>query len=61
LEDDFLLVILNFTANAPVFALPNDLPVENSASLIANYPVDGDEDIRQLTLRPFEARVYRLR
>lgn len=61
LEDDCLLVILNFTANTPVFVLPDDLSAENSASLIANYPVDGAEDIRQLTLRPFEARVYRLR
>ena len=61
LQDDRLLVILNFTAGAPVFVLPEDLPAHNTALLIANYSVDAAEDIRQLTLRPFEARVYRLR
>jgi oligo-1,6-glucosidase len=60
LNDDCLLVILNFTANTPVFVLPDDLPAGNPVLLIANYPTDGEEDIRQLTLRPFEARVYRL-
>jgi oligo-1,6-glucosidase len=60
LEHDRLLVILNFSANRPVFTLPGDLPRENPALLIANYPVEVAEDIRQLTLRPFEARVYRL-
>ncbi len=61
LEDERLLVILNFTANTPVFALPDDLPADNPTLLIANYPVDTAEDIRRLNLRPFEARVYRLR
>ena len=28
--------------------------------LIGNYDVDPAEDIRDFTLRPFEARVYRL-
>jgi len=53
-------VILNFTANASVFGLPDDLPARDAELLIANYPVDAAEDLRQLTLRPFEARVYRL-
>lgn len=61
LEDERLLVILNFTANTPVFALPDDLPADNPTLLIANYPVDTAEEIRRLNLRPFEARVYRLR
>jgi oligo-1,6-glucosidase len=60
LEEDRLLVILNFTANRPVFTLPEDLPWENPALLIANYPVAAAKDIRPLMLRPFEARVYRL-
>ena len=61
LEDERLLVILNFTANTPVFALPDDLPADNPTLLIANYPVDTAEEIRRLNLHPFEARVYRLR
>ena len=61
LEDERLLVILNFTRGAPVFVLPEGLPAHDAALLIANYSVDATEDIRQLTLRPLEARVYRLR
>ena len=60
LEDERLLVILNFTASTPVFTLPDDLPAGNPELLIANYPVDAAEDIREVKLRPFEARVYRL-
>jgi oligo-1,6-glucosidase len=61
LDDDRLLVILNFTADTPVFVPPEDLPADEPELLIANYPVDVAEGIRNLTLRPFEARVYRLR
>lgn len=61
LADDRLLVILNFTATTPVFALPEGLPAGDPELLIANYPVAAAEDIRQVTLQPFEARVYRLR
>lgn len=60
LENDRLLVILNFTATAPVFMLPDHLPVIGAAVLIANYPVEAGEDLRQVRLRPFEARVYRI-
>jgi oligo-1,6-glucosidase len=60
-DDDRLLVILNFTTTAPVFRLPEGLPADHPELLIANYPVEATEDIRRVTLRPFEARVYRLR
>lgn len=61
LDDDRLLVILNFTAGTPNFVLPDDLPADSPTLLIANYPVDAAQNIRQLSLRPWEARVYRLR
>ena len=60
LEGDRLVVILNFTDNTPVFNLPEHLPPGNPELLIANYPVEESRDIRQFTLRPYEARVYRL-
>lgn len=60
LEDERLLVILNFTPNTPVFNLPAHIPVSKFVLLIGNYPVDPAEDIRQFRLRPFEARVYHL-
>jgi oligo-1,6-glucosidase len=58
--DDRLLVILNFTANQPVFALPSEIEYSATDLMIANYEIDAAEDIALLTLRPYEARVYRL-
>jgi oligo-1,6-glucosidase len=57
---DRLLVILNFTANRPVFALPAGIAYSGKDLAISNYEVDPAEDIALLTLRPYEARVYRL-
>jgi oligo-1,6-glucosidase len=61
LQNDRLLVVLNFTRNTPVFALPSHIRFTDKELLISNLAVDPAEDIRLLTLRPFEARVYRLR
>jgi oligo-1,6-glucosidase len=55
-----LLVILNFSRGTPLFELPPEVGFASSNLLIANYPVVPGEDIRRLTLRPYEARVYRL-
>lgn len=61
LEDDRLLVILNFSRNSPVFYLPANISYSNAELLISNYNVDINENTHQITLRPFEARVYRLK
>lgn len=61
LDNDRLLVILNFTADTPAFVPPSTLAFTGKQLLIANYEVDSAEDIQTLTLRPYEARVYRLR
>ena len=60
LDDDRLLVILNFSTNTPEFHLPEDISCTTSELLISNYAVEAG-DIHQITLRPYEARVYRLR
>jgi oligo-1,6-glucosidase len=60
LKDDRLLVILNFTKGKPIFVLPTHIPIANHVLLVSNYKADPAEDIRQFTLRPFEARVFRL-
>ncbi len=60
LDSDRLLVMLNFGLGTPEFALPTDIRSSDAALLISNYAVDPTEDIRHLTLRPYEARVYRL-
>lgn len=59
LDEDRLLVILNFSGNTPVFELPKNISFKSHELLISNYKVDAD-DIRKFTLRPYEARVYRL-
>jgi len=60
LDADRLLVILNFSTESPVFNLPETISFSTSELLISNYKVDSGEYIRQFTLRPYEARVYRL-
>jgi oligo-1,6-glucosidase len=60
LDDDRLLVLLNFSSEAPIFALPSGLPDGGQELLISNYEVDPGQPIAKLTMRPWEARVYRL-
>ncbi len=59
LDVERLLVVLNFSKNSPVFEAPADLAYGSAELLIGNYPVDSG-DVRRFTLRPYEARVYRL-
>jgi oligo-1,6-glucosidase len=61
LDNDRLLVILNFTEDTPGFKLPGSIHFSTTELLINNYDVDPAEDIRSFTLQPFETRVYRLR
>lgn len=61
LEADRLLVILNVSRQAPVFHLPEQFRFTSAELMINNYEVDSNQDIHQIPLRPFEARVYRLR
>jgi oligo-1,6-glucosidase len=61
LDEERLLVILNFSKNTPVFDLPENISFSSQELLISNYDVQPNEDIHQITLRPYEARVYRLR
>ena len=61
LSDDRLLVMLNFSSAQPVFELPESVHYSDKSLLISNYPVEASEDIHRLTLRPYEARVYRLK
>ncbi len=60
LEEERLLVMLNFSQETPLFALPEEIHFTKSQLMIGNYPVDPLENIHQLRLRPYEARVYQL-
>ncbi|HRQ39190.1 MAG TPA: alpha-glucosidase [Chloroflexota bacterium] len=60
LDEERLLVMLNFSADTAVFTLPPHISFTDKDLLISNYEVSTADDIRLLTLHPFEARVYRL-
>jgi len=59
-QGERLLVILNFSRETPIVELPADLLEANYEAVIGNYPIDpGTPDGSRL--RPWEARVYRVR
>lgn len=60
LGDECLLVVLNFSTSSPVFELPAGMSAKAGALLISNYAADEAEPVAHFTLRPYEARVYRL-
>lgn len=59
LEGDRVLVILNFFEEESIFSY--DLKFDSSELLISNYRVEGRDSFNKLKLRPYEARVYRLK
>jgi oligo-1,6-glucosidase len=61
LGDERLLVVCNFSGDTPVFSLPADIAFDSAEPVIANFDVPAGVDLRALPLRPWEARVYRLR
>ena len=60
LDAERLLIILNFSAETPLFELPAGISFSARELLISNYAVDEAAPIAALALRPYEARVYRL-
>jgi len=61
LKEETLLVITNFSSENPGFNLPTDLSFEKKDLLISNYEVEETEDIVEIALKPYEARVYLLK
>jgi alpha-glucosidase len=61
LKNEKILVMTNLFSQEADFILPMNLTFESTELLISNYEVNHDEDIQKITLRPHEARVYRLR
>ncbi|WP_144506715.1 oligo-1,6-glucosidase [Bacillus mycoides] len=55
-----LLVIANFTADECVFELPEDIVYSEAELLIHNYDVENVL-IENITLRPYEAMVFKLK
>ncbi|NIK76662.1 oligo-1,6-glucosidase [Paenibacillus castaneae] len=61
LDNDLILVICNFSQEIVRFDLPADITFKEKELLIANYEVDSGEEIASFNLKPYEARVYRLK
>ena len=60
LNKDRLLIILNFFSSQTIFNLPANINYQEKELLISNYNVEEKEDIKNIYLRPYEARVYKL-
>ncbi|EOP85018.1 oligo-1,6-glucosidase [Bacillus cereus HuB4-4] len=58
--DEKLLVIANFTADESVFEMPEDISYSESELFIHNYDVEIGS-IDNITLRPYEAIVFKLK
>ena len=60
LNKERLLIILNFFSSQTIFNLPTNINYQEKELLISNYDVEEKEDIKNIYLRPYEARVYKL-
>jgi len=60
LENERVLVTLNFTGENTSFTMPKSISFSQANLLLANYEVSPAEDIHNISLRPYEARVYQL-
>ncbi|WP_077619986.1 glycoside hydrolase family 13 protein [Bacillus sinesaloumensis] len=60
LVDEKVLVVLNFAKEYSLFTLPKDCSYKTQELLISNYDVDQNDSIKEIELKPYEARVYRL-
>jgi alpha-glucosidase len=59
LQDETFLIITNLFPDEAEFTMPANLQANKAELCINNYPVQTDGDINTMTLRPYEARVYR--
>lgn len=60
-ENEKILVMTNLFPQEAGFILPVNLPFKSPELLISNYEVNEEEAIQNINLRPYEARVYRLK
>jgi oligo-1,6-glucosidase len=56
-----LLVLANFSGEPATIEVPDADRWKGAELVLANYPVNAVEDIQRLSLRPWEARAYRMR
>jgi alpha-glucosidase len=61
LDNETVLVMTNLFAEEAEFTLPKSLKEKSSELVLSNYEVNLEEDINEVTLKPYEARVYKLK
>lgn len=50
----------NFTGDMTRFVLDEKIEFNWKELLISNYDIDGNEQIDNIDLRPYESRIYKL-
>ena len=60
LDQDGLLVLLNFFEPEAEFVLPQEVQYKKAELLLTNYEVSEPEQLATIRLRPYEARIYKL-
>lgn len=58
LDDEVFLIVLNFSGDTPHFELPEHLQGKRAEWMLGNY--EAKDEGMSFTMRPYEARVYRL-
>lgn len=61
LNDETLLVICNFYEKETVFTIPENIRYDSAELLISNYEENHTGIMKEINLRPYEARVYLLK
>jgi alpha-glucosidase len=59
LDEEKMVIITNLTENEATYHM-GELPLKSEGLLLHNYEVDPHDTITEFTLKPFEARVYRI-
>ena len=60
LDDERLIIILNFSKEYSQFEIPEGINFSDQKLLISNYNLENRKGLKSLKLNPYEARVYRL-
>lgn len=59
LEEEWILVVLNFSKKNATFILPKSIQYSKASFLLGNYS-NIRNDVRRTALRPYEAMIYKL-
>ncbi|MBT8310630.1 MAG: alpha-glucosidase [Flavobacteriaceae bacterium] len=60
LENDRLLVLLNFSEHTSDFTIPQEINYNRAALVISNSSILNDKTYKEFSLKPYQATVYRL-